>query len=65
MNWQYRENTKTCAALHYAGEYVISDRIEYCILSWRPKGKHIFLGRFNSVVKAKERAESHNLNIDP
>lgn len=57
--WEYREGTKICAPLYYFEDYVISIWSEYFILSYRPTGQHIPLGKFNLFGDAKEAAEKH------
>lgn len=62
MNWEFIPETKNVSALSISGDYVISHWGDYFILSFRPTGQHIHLGKFSEFKKTKDRAEEHNKN---
>ena len=63
MEWEFIPATNLCAPLHLGGDYVISERNNDCILSYRPPNQHIPCGRFPTVEEAKKFAESHNKEL--
>lgn len=65
--WEFREGSKICTPLYFAGHYVISHwneghAVENFILSFRPPGQHHHVGQFTSLKDAQNVAERHNEN---
>lgn len=59
MKWVYHRRTRDCASLSCYGPYVVSHRPGLHIVSYRPTGKHVHVGEYQTWQAAKAATEQH------
>lgn len=62
LDWENYPGTPIQAPLSCAGDYVISHWPTGFILTYRPPGKHVPMGKFDTLDKAKFKAMVHKIN---